>query len=99
MATITLPKGIFVTSEPPTAWHVNGRMVGPAKGCIYLQCSSDLETDVLCTNEIYIRAKSGYSTDRITNEQAAEIFKDNGWSISPTRCPECIAKGFTGGGK
>jgi hypothetical protein len=90
-----LPRGFNVTTEAPKSWADGrtGRFVCSPRGCIYLQCASDLDTGVLCTNEIYIvPADIDHSTNDISDEQAYKCFTANGWTIGPTRCPECLAK-------
>lgn len=102
--TSNLPKGITVTTKSPTKFGLfTANLRFPAFGTrgresIFLQCASDLETGVLCKNEIFLIAEPLNSDllRELTDDQVKEIFKDHGWSISPTRCPECITKGYIG---
>lgn len=89
-------KYIKVSPDAPTTW-INGRTgraPGPGPGCVYLQCSSDLKTGVLCKNEIFITVPGGfgYSINEVTDDEARAIFESNGWTIGPTWCPECQLK-------
>lgn len=87
-----------VTTEAPKSWvdGRTGRRVGLGHACIYLQCASDLVTGELCKNEIFIVPKKKVDGNDVVNsisdERAAELFTNRGWSINPTHCPECIAK-------
>lgn len=85
-----LKRAFRVTDKPPTVWKCGrtGRG-GSSPGCIYLQCSSDLVTGVLCKNEIYILSGE-LSVNGMTDEEAATVLKRLGWTIKPTVCPECV---------
>lgn len=49
-----------------------------------------------CDQSIGLKFESNEASEKMTNEQAGEVFRAEGWTIAPTRCPECAKKAADG---
>lgn len=88
-----MPKGFRIGKRYDNGIMVGGKAVFGGWPQIFLECKHPERPG--CHDTISIIAQGGNSIDKITDEQAGEIFDSNGWLVKGynnnayTRCPHC----------